>query len=246
MTVLQGKLALVTGGSRGIGAATALKLAEMGADIAITYGKSDAEANAVIQKITALGRKAKAYKVDHAQPKSVGTTVATIAKDFGKIDILVNNAGIYEVKPLAETTDDDFERIFNINVYSVFTAARESIKHMPDGGRIINIGSVLSERAIFPGMTMYAMSKFAVAGLSRAWAWDLGARKITVNCVEPGPINTDMNPENAEYSDEQRKLNPLGRFGQPKEVAAVIAFLALPESSNVNGTTIGVDGGMNA
>ncbi|TAH36112.1 MAG: 3-oxoacyl-ACP reductase FabG [Alphaproteobacteria bacterium] len=246
MTVLQGKLAVITGGSRGIGAATAVRLAEMGADVAITFSKSDAEAKAIVQKITAMGRKAQAYKVDHTTPKAVGETVDKIGQDFGKIDILVNNAGIYEQKSLPDLTDAEFEKMFNINVYSVFAATRAAIKFMPDHGRIINIGSVLGERAIFPGMTAYAMSKFAVAGMSRAWAWDLGARKITVNCVEPGPINTDMNPENAEYSDEQRKMNPLSRFGQPKEVAAVIAFLASPESANVNGATIGVDGGMNA
>lgn len=246
MSILTGKVAVITGGSRGIGAAAAKKLAEMGAHVAVTFSKSDAAAQSIVDQAVKMGVKSKAYKVDHQNSAAVGKTISDIASDFGHIDILVNNAGIYDVKPLADTTDADFDRMFNVNVRSVFVAAREAIKHMPDGGRIINIASVLGERAIFPGMTAYAMSKFAVAGMSRAWAWDLGPRKITVNCVEPGPVNTDMNPETSEWSDMQKKLTALGRFGQPHEVAEVIAFLASPASSNVNGATITVDGGMNA
>jgi 3-oxoacyl-[acyl-carrier protein] reductase len=246
MTILKNKVAVITGGSRGIGAAAAKKLAEMGAHIAILFGKSDDHAKKIVDAAIAMGVKAKSYKVDGADSAAVAKAIGQIASDFGHIDILVNNAGIYDVKPLADTTDADFDRMYNINVRSVFAAAREAIKHMPEGGRIINIGSVLGERAIFPGMTAYAMSKFAVAGMSRAWAWDLGPRKITVNCVEPGPVNTDMNPETSEWSDMQKKLTALGRFGQPHEVAEVIAFLASPASSNVTGATITVDGGMNA
>ena len=246
MANLKSKTAIVTGGSRGIGAATAVKLAEMGANVAISYGKSDAEAKQIVDQLISKGVKAKAYKANHQNSSEVIKMIQNVAADFGQIDILVNNAGIYEVKPLADTTEDDFDKMYHINVKAVFVAVREAIKHMGEGGRIINIGSVLSERAIFPGMTCYAMSKFAVAGMSRAWAWDLGARKITVNCVEPGPVNTDMNPETSEWSDMQKKLTTLGRFGQPREVAALVAFLAAPEASNITGATITCDGGMNA
>lgn len=243
---LKGKIALVTGGSRGIGAAIAKALAEQGADVAIGFGKSVEEAQSVVKDLQGLGVKAKAFQADQAKSGDVTKLVQSVVAEFGRLDILVNNAGIYGITALADLTDDDFDRMQNINVKAPFVAAREAIKSMPDGGRIINIGSVLGERAIFQGMTAYAASKFAVSGMTRAWAWDLGSRNITVNVVEPGPVNTDMNPETSEYADMQKRATALGRFGQPADVAAVVAFLASPAARNVTGATITCDGGMNA
>lgn len=240
---LNGKIAIVTGGSRGIGAATAYKLAAHGAAIALTYSKSAAQAEAVAEEIVKAGGKAKAYGADAGNPEALTAFVAEVSKDFGIVDILVNNAGIFEGGLIGQTTTDDYIRTRNVNIDAVFNLTNAVVPHMNDGGRIINVSSVWGERSLMPGISAYNASKFAVNGFTRSWARDLAPRRILVNAVEPGPIATEMNPEHGEGGDAMRALIPLGRFGKPEEVANLIAFLAGPEASFINGATIPVDGG---
>ncbi len=238
---LQNKTALVTGASRGIGAATALKLAQEGADVAITYGKSKDKAEELATQIRALGRKAYVVHGDAAKPESLAAVVDGVVREFGKLDILVNNAGVFEAAGVIGSIDEtEFNHQLDINVRAVFTTTQAAVKHMKAGGRIINISSVLGERGIFPGASAYNMTKFAVAGMTRSWAQDLAQQNITVNAILPGPIATDMAPEGAD------QMVPMKRLGKPEEVANVIAFIASDESSYVTGATIPVDGGTNA
>lgn len=238
---LSGKKALVTGGSRGIGAATALKLAEEGADVAITYSASKEKAEKVVAAITKLGRKAVAIHADANDPAKVAQAVADAAKSLGGLDILVNNAGVFEAGGAIGSIDaEQFEHQLNVNVRSVFAATQAAVQYLKAGGRVVNVSSVLGERAIMPGVSAYTMSKFAVAGLTRGWALDLAQQNITVNAVLPGPIATDMLPDGAE------QLSPMKRAGKPEEIANVIAFLASSEASYMTGATVTVDGGVNA
>lgn len=238
---LSGKKALVTGGSRGIGAATALKLAEEGADVAITYSASKDKAEKVAAAITKLGRKAFIIQADANEPAKVAQAVADAAKALGGLDILVNNAGVFEAGGVIGAIDAvQFEHQLNVNVRSVFAATQAAVAHLKAGGRIVNVSSCLGERAIMPGASAYTMTKFAVAGLTRGWALDLAQQNITVNAVLPGPIATDMLPDGAE------QLSPMKRAGKPEEVANVIAFLASSEASYMTGATVTVDGGVNA
>jgi 3-oxoacyl-[acyl-carrier protein] reductase len=246
MKPLSGKIALVTGGTRGIGAASAHFLAAAGADIAITYSASADAAAKVVGELEKLGAKARAYQADAADPGTLPMVVDRIVADLGRIDILVNNAGTFAGGMIGEIDDADYRRIMTINVDALFSLTQAVLKVMPDGGRIINIGSVLGERATTSGLSIYNASKFAVAGLSRSWAKDLGPRKILVNDVQPGPINTEMNREDGPNSDYMRSNTALGRYGQPNEVAALVAFLAGPEAAYITGATINVDGGWNA
>ncbi len=241
---LEGKAAIITGGSRGIGAAIAQRFADEGADVAITYSSSKGPADEVVKSIEAKGRKGLAIKADATDHAAVAAAVKKAHKQFGRLDILVNNAGIYELAPMTEVTDDAFDRTIDVNVKAVFVAAREAAKLMGEGGRIVSIGSVLGERVPGPDTGLYAMSKFAVAGLTRAWARDLAPRKITVNTIQPGPIDTDMNPADGEFSDMQKQLTALGRYGDPAEIAAVALFLASDDASYVTGAAITVDGGL--
>ena len=246
MKVLQGKTAMITGGTRGIGAATAHQLAEAGANIAITYGSSAEEAADLVKELAGRGVKARAYHADAANPDAIAAVVNQIVKDLGPIEILVNNAGTFSGGMIGEISHEDYRRIMAINVDAVFMTTQAVLKTMPDGGRIINIGSVLGERAAVPGISIYNASKFAVAGLTRSWAKDLAARKILVNVVQPGPIATVMNPENGDSADFMRSLTALGRYGQPHEVASLVKFLAGPDATYITGATINVDGGWNA
>lgn len=244
--LLSGKTALVTGGSRGIGAATARKLAAQGASVAITYGASRDQAEAVVKEIAAAGGKALALKGDALAPETLPALIGQVMNAFGGLDILVNNAGIFTGGSIGEMEFSDYEAVRNVNIDSVFTLTNEAVKVMKKGGRIITISSCLGLHAGSGGISNYIASKFAVIGFTRGWSRDLGPKGILVNAVLPGPINTDMNPETSDYADEQRKVIALGRYGQPEEVAAAVAFLAGPDATFITGATLSVDGGWGA
>jgi len=243
---LKNKVAIVTGGSRGIGAAIVQQLAAEGANVVLTYASSAEAAERQAAAARDKGVEAEAIKADAADGQAVRDLVARVVERFGGLDILVNNAGIFAGGPLEETSDEDFERTVDINIRAVFLAAREAAKVMTSGGRIINIGSIFGQRAPLPGLGLYAMSKFAVAGLTRAWARDLGAKGITVNCVQPGPIDTEMNPAECDLATAMTPLTALGRYGRAEEIAVTVAFLASPAASNLTGAMINVDGGFEA
>lgn len=244
MSQLSGKVALVTGGSRGIGAAISRRLARDGADVAITYVTTPDRANAVVADIDATGRRGLAIHADAAHPAAVAAAVDRAASELGRLDILVNNAGIYIPSLFEETTLDDMERYWAVNIRAAIVATHTALKHMHTGSRIINIGSCLAERIPTPGVTLYAMSKAALVGLTKGLARDLGERGITVNCVEPGPIDTDMNPATGEGADFQRRLTALKRYGTADEVASLVAYLASDEARNITGATVLTDGGL--
>ena len=244
---LEGKTALVTGASRSIGADIARRLAADGAHVAVNYGSSADAANAVVEDIQSQGGKAFAVQADMSDADSVRALFETTDKQFGgKLDILVNNAGYLATGELADCTDEDFEKTINLNVRGVFIAAREAVGRMGSGGRIINIGSIFGERIAFPGVGLYTMSKFAVAGFTRAWARDLGEKGITVNCIQPGPIDTDMNPADGDFAEVITPTVAMKRYGTTNEVADLVAFVASPRASYVSGACINVDGGTNA
>jgi NAD(P)-dependent dehydrogenase (short-subunit alcohol dehydrogenase family) len=243
MSTLTGKVALVTGGSRGIGAATARRLARDGADVAITYVSSPDKANAVVNEIKAAGRRGLAIQADSADAKAVAAAVNKTALELGRLDILVNNAGVFTPGAFADVPVAELDRIWNVNVRAPIVAIQAALKLMKDGGRIITIGSCLGERVSFPGVTIYSMTKGAVANLTRGLARDLGSRGITVNCVEPGPIDTDMNPADAEGAADQARSTALGRYGKPEDIAAMVAHLAGDGGQYVTGASILVDGG---
>jgi 3-oxoacyl-[acyl-carrier protein] reductase len=243
MSQLSGKAALVTGGSRGIGAAIAKHLARAGADVAITYVSSPDKANAVIDEIKSAGRRGIAVKADSADAAAVRAAVDKTAAELGRLDILVNNAGIFVAGAFEDVPIGDLDRIWNVNVRAPIVAIQAAVKHMKDGGRIITIGSCLGERVSFPGVTIYSMTKGAVANLTRGLARDLGSRNITVNVVEPGPIDTDMNPASGEGAADQAKNTALGRYGTPDDIAAMVTHLAGEGGRNITGASFLVDGG---
>jgi NAD(P)-dependent dehydrogenase (short-subunit alcohol dehydrogenase family) len=246
MATLAGKRALVTGASRGIGAAIALALAGQGADVAITYERSAERAAEVVAKIQALGRRAVAIAANSADAAAVKRSVDEAATALGGLDILVNNAGIARGGPVETMSLEDIDAILAVNVRSVVLASQAAIPHLPEGGRIISIGSCLAERVTFPGITVYSMSKSALLSFTRGLARELGPRGITVNLVHPGPTDTDMNPANGEQAETQRRHIALGHYGKPEDVAAAVAFLASPAARQITGTGITVDGGVNA
>ncbi|MFI5697692.1 SDR family NAD(P)-dependent oxidoreductase [Kribbella sp. NPDC051586] len=246
MNELLGKKALVTGGSRGIGAATAIALAERGADVAITYNASADAAAKVVKEIESLGRRSVALAVDAADAIAVGDGVRRAANSLGGLDILVNNAGIGAIAPIGELTLDDVDRVLAVNVRGVYAATQAAVPLLADGGRLIHLGSCVSGRVTTPGMTLYGMSKSAVTGLSKALARELGPRRITSNVVRPGPINTDMNPADGPFAAVQIANLAIDRFGNSTEIAAAVAYLAGPDAAYITGTELTIDGGHTA
>ena len=243
---LAGKRALVTGAARGIGAAIALKLAEDGADIAITYEKSAEKAEALAAEIRALGRKAIAIRADAASPTAVKAAVEQTVAELGGLDILVNNAGVGGGGLVADQSLEDIDHLLNVNVRGVFLTTQAALAHIPDGGRIISIGSCLGDRVSFPGVTIYSATKSALESFNRGLARELGSRQITVNLVKPGPIDTDMNPADGDHADGARASVALGHYGETRDIAEAVAFLSGSEAKYITGTSIVVDGGTNA
>ena len=241
---LEGKVALITGGSRGIGAAIAKRLAADGANVAITYTKGADAAASVVKEIERAGRKAIAIQADAADADAVKAAVEKTVTTFGQLDILVNNAGTAVPKRFEETTLEELDRLMDINVRGVFVATQAALKHMKSGGRIISIGSAVGERALTPGLVPYSATKGAVKMFTQGLSREVASRGITVNNVQPGPIDTDTNPATGEWAVPQKAFTALGRYGHVDEVAALVAFVAGPESSYITGANLNVDGGM--
>ena len=243
---LAGKVAVVTGGSRGIGAAIARRLATDGASMAITYTKGADAAASVIKEIERAGGKAIAIQADAADADAVKAAIEKTVATFGRLDVLVNNAGTAIPKTFEEATLEEMDRVIDINIRGVFVATHAALKHMPDGGRIISIGSAVGERVAAPGLVPYAATKGAVKIFTQGLAREVGSRGITVNNVQPGPIDTDLNPAAGDWAVPQKAVTALNRYGHVDEVAAMVAFVAGPEASYVTGANLTVDGGMNA
>jgi 3-oxoacyl-[acyl-carrier protein] reductase len=243
---LQGKIALVTGASRGIGAAIAKRLAADGASVAITYAKDADAATAVVKAIEDAGGKAIAIQADAADAAAVQSGVEQAVAALGKLDVLVNNAGTAIPKPFVETTLEEIDRVLNLNVRGVFVTTQAALKHMNDNGRIIMIGSCVGERNLTPGLAAYAATKGAVKMFAQSLSREVGSRGITVNNVQPGPIDTDLNPAAGEWATPQKAVTALNRYGRVDEVASLVAFVASAESSYITGANLTVDGGTNA
>ncbi|WP_369200512.1 SDR family NAD(P)-dependent oxidoreductase [Streptomyces sp. PU-14G] len=243
---LSGTSALVTGGSRGIGAAIARRLAADGADVALTYVSAEERAKEVAEDIRALGRRALTLQADSASPTEPVEAVHRTAREFGRLDILVNNAGIFPSGPLEDITLDEIDRTLAIHVRAVLLATQAAVGHMREGGRVVTIGSNLAERVLGSGITLYAASKSALIGLTKGLARDLGPRGITANLVQPGSTDTDMNPADGDAADGQRAFSALGRYGAPEGIAAMVAHLAHPDAGGTTGAAFTVDAGTNA
>jgi len=243
MNRIEGKVALVTGGSRGIGAAVAVRLAREGADVVLTYSHDEENAAAVVGRVEAEGRRGLALRADSADVDAVTGAVEETVTAFGGLDVLVNNAGVFEVGPVEDLGPEEFDRTMAVNVRAPYLAARAATRHLRDGGRIISIGSNMAERVVFPGFSLYAMSKTALVGLTKGLARELGPRGITVNLVHPGPTDTDANPADGPNADVVRGLTPVGRYAAADDIAATVGWLAGPESWFTTGATLCVDGG---
>ena len=246
MSDLANKVALVTGASRGIGAAIAKRLATDGASVAITYAKGAQDAARVIDEIVAAGGEAVAIQADATDAAAVQSAVEEVISTFGKLDILVNNAGTAIPKPFEETTLDEIDRVIDLNVRGVFIATRAALEHLPEGGRIISIGSCVGERAVTPGLVAYSATKGAVKMFTQGLAREVGPRGITVNNIQPGPIDTDLNPATDEWAEPQLANTALNRYGRVEDIAPIVAFIAGPEAGYITGASLTVDGGTNA
>uniref|UniRef100_UPI00313D638B SDR family oxidoreductase n=1 Tax=Pseudoduganella sp. OTU4001 TaxID=3043854 RepID=UPI00313D638B len=240
------KIAFVTGGSRGIGAAIVRRLAKDGATVAFTYQSSGAAADALVSEINAAGGKALALKVDAADALATRAAIDKVASQFGRLDILVNNAGVLHLGDVSELTLEAFDQTIAVNVRAVFAATQAAVAHMKEGGRVINIGSTNAERMPFAGGSIYAMSKSALTGLVQGLARDLGPRGITVNNVQPGPVDTDMNPEDSDFAKSLHDLMAIKRHGRSEEIAGMVAYLASEEAGYVTGAGLNIDGGFAA
>jgi 3-oxoacyl-[acyl-carrier protein] reductase len=246
MTRLSNKVALVTGGSRGIGAAIAKRLAEEGATVAITYARGASAADNVVKDIHRKGGKALAVQADAEDVDAVERAVEQTVAKFGGIDVLVNNAGTAIPKTFEETSAAEIDRVIGINIRGTLATTQAVLKHMKSGGRIIMIGSCVGERVLTPGLVAYSATKGAVKMFAQSLSREVGKRGITVNNVEPGPIDTELNPASGDWAVPQKAVTALDRYGTVDEVAAVVAFLASPESSYITGSSLTVDGGTNA
>ena len=247
-TPLEGKVALVTGGSRGIGAAIAARLAADGATVAFSYARAADVAADLAKTLQARGLRAQAFQADQADPGSCARLVNDVVTTFGPLDILVNSAGVYKTGAIDDPERDDavFAEQLQTNVVGVVATTRAAVLNFNDGGRIVSIGTTGAAQAPFPGLGDYVATKAALAAYTRAWSRDLGPRRITVNIVQPGAVNTDMNPADGPNGDFQKSLNSLNRFADPSEVAALVSFLTGPEAGFITGTTVNIDGGLSA
>ena len=246
MSKLTEKVALVTGGSRGIGAAIAKRLAADGAKVAITYAKDAGAASAVVKAIELSGGKAVAIQADAANVEAVKAAVEKTVATFGQLDVLVNNAGTAIPKTFEETTLEEMDRVIDINLRGTLATTQAALKHMKSGGRIISIGSAVGDRVQTPGLVAYSATKGAVKIFTQGLSREVGGRGITVNNIQPGPIDTDLNPASGDWAVPQKAATALDRYGNVDEIAAAVAFIAGPESSYMTGSNITVDGGMNA
>ncbi|WP_378081169.1 3-oxoacyl-ACP reductase family protein [Aeromonas bestiarum] len=246
LTPLSGQVAFVQGGSRGIGAAIVKRLARDGAAVAFTYVSSASKAEEIVATITAAGGKALAIRADSADAASLQHAIRQTVTTFGRLDILVNNAGVLVWGNIEELTLDDLDRTLAVNIRSVFVACQEAAHHMGKGGRIINIGSTNADRIPMAGGSVYAMSKSALVGLTKGMARDLGPKGITVNNVQPGPVDTDMNPADGESAEQLKGMMALARYGKDEEIASFVAYLAGPEAGYITGASLTIDGGFSA
>ena len=246
MSRLKSKVAFVTGGSRGIGAGIAKRLASEGASVAITYSRGAEAAASVVKEIEGTGGRAIAIPADSTDADAIVAAVEKTVATFGKLDVLVNNAGTAIPKPFEEATLEELDRVLDINVRGMFIATKAALKHINDGGRVINIGSCVGERMVTPGLAAYSATKGAVKMFTQGLSRELGSRGITVNNVQPGPIDTDLNPASGDWAVPQLAMTALKRYGHVDEVAALVAFVASPEAAYITGANLTVDGGTNA
>ncbi|NEB93323.1 3-oxoacyl-ACP reductase family protein [Streptomyces bauhiniae] len=246
MNRFEGNVALITGGSRGIGAAVALRLAEEGADVVLTYASRADLAGEVVEKVKAMGRRALAVRADSADAEAVTAAVEEAVAMFGRLDILVNDAAVFLVGPLADMGPAEIDRTLAVNVRAPFVASRAAARHMGRGGRIISVGSNVADRAPFPGLALYSMSKTALAGMTKGLARELGPRGITVNLVHPGPTDTDTNPADGPNAEAITGLTAVGRYAEASEIAATVAHLASTDGAYITGASVHVDGGFTA
>lgn len=243
MQNLKDKVAFVTGGSRGIGAAIVKRLAAEGAKVTFTYVNSKTQAEALVNELAEGGLTAIALHSDNAKEGAVSAAIDQAIEHYGKLDILVNSAGVYVGKTFEEHTTEDYDFVMNVNVKSVFEACLTASRKMEQGGRIVTIGSCMADRAAVPQATLYAASKSALSGFTRGLSRDLGPKGITVNLIQPGPVDTDMNPSTSEFSDFQRSMMSIPKYGRPEHIADAVAFLASPTNSYTTGSVITIDGG---